>query len=268
MSEILVVAIRYDGMDAEGHEISLDALGQSLRGAARLLAVTGNFAVTGRYVTQVRSMDVRVVAREPKANCFSIQAVLQFAQQHGLLQGAVMLIPAIIGLVIANAANNHQEMKHLSVTVSKLIDVVAQNNQAQREQFVAIVDRMTDALRPAAKQMVAPVGRTCSSMRIFETTVDEATAAAIRGQPDDSVDELRRYVVQITELDLENRTAKVRLEGIDEKRVRAVITDPALAYSQNNYVSSFASRASIAVSAKAVIREGGIYCLYISDSSP
>jgi len=266
--EIVVVPIRYDGMDAENHEINLDALGESLRGVARILAVTGHFAVTGAYVKQTRAMGVRVVAREPQANCFSISGVLQFAAQQGLFQGAVVpLIAGLVGLVIARASNNRAEMKHLAATVEKLIDAMTQSNAAHRDQLVAVVDRMTDALRPAARQMVAPVGRSCREMRLGgEVVVDEATAAAIRGQADDEVDAAREYIVQITELDLENRTAKVRITEESDRRVRAVISDPAVGVAGNAYAVAFAAQAPIRVQAKAVLRDGEIRSLYVSDT--
>lgn len=270
MSDIVVVPIRYDGMDAENHEIGLDALGESLRGVARVLAVTGNFAVTGTYVKQVRAMDVRVVAREPKANCFTIQGVLQFAAQQGLLQGfAASLIPALIGYVVAKASNNKVEMKHLAATVEKLIEAMTQSNLAQRDQVLAVVDRMADALRPAAKQMVAPVGGSCREMRIAgDVLVDEATAAAIRGQEDDEVDAMRDYTIQITELDLENRTAKVRIADESEKRVRAIISDPAITVPGNPYATAFVAQSALAVRAKALLRDGEIRAIYVSDTVP
>lgn len=268
MSDIVIVPLRYDGKDAESHELNLDALGESLRGAARILAVVGNFAVTGNCAMQSRAMDVRVVAREPRANCFTLEAVLQFAQQQGLLQGVVApIVAAIIGLVIAKASNNKAEMKHLAATVEKLIDAMTQSNIAQRDQVLAIVDRMTDALRPAAKQLVAPVGRSCRQMKVGDAvTIDEATAAAIRGQEDDEVDAMREYTIQITELDLENRTAKVRLDDESNKRVRAVISDPAINVAGNAYAIAFAAQKPIRVQAKAVLREGEIRSLYVSDT--
>lgn len=40
------IPIRYDGKDAERHEIELSALADSLKGLSRILAVAGNFAAT------------------------------------------------------------------------------------------------------------------------------------------------------------------------------------------------------------------------------
>lgn len=264
MSDIVVVPLRYDGLDAENHELSLDALGDSLKGAARMLAVVGNFAVTSRYVAQAPAMDVRVVAREPKANCFTLEAVLQFAQQQQLLQGgATVIISTVIGWVIARASNNKEEMKHLAASLDRAIDALAQNNADQKTQLLAIVDKIAEVLRPAARQLVAPLGRSCRQLKVGDiVTVDEATADAIRGGETDEVDQEREYTLLITELDLENRTAKARLDGLPERRVKAAITDPDIA----PYAAAFAAGTQLSVKAKAVLRDGEIRALYISNS--
>jgi hypothetical protein len=264
MSDIVVVPLRYDGLDAENHELSLDALGESLKGAARVLGVVGNFAVTGRYVSQASAMDVRVVAREPRANCFTLEAVLQFAQQQGLLQGAVApLVAAVIGWVIAKASNSKEEMKHLAASLDKAIEALAQNNADQKSQILGIIDKIAEVLKPAARQLVAPVGRSCRQLTVGDAAViDEATADAIRGDESDEVDQERAYSVLLTELDLENRTAKVRTDDLPEKRIRASITDPDMA----PYAAAFAAGEQMQITAKAVLRDGEIRALYVSNS--
>ncbi len=41
--ELAIALIRYDGLDAERHQIELLLLGESLEGVARILGVTGHF---------------------------------------------------------------------------------------------------------------------------------------------------------------------------------------------------------------------------------
>ena len=38
------IVVRYDGLDAERHEIELGALGESLQGVSRIIGVAANFA--------------------------------------------------------------------------------------------------------------------------------------------------------------------------------------------------------------------------------
>lgn len=83
------ILIRYDGLDAEAHEIELAALAESLRGLARIIAVTGNFAATGRYVQHKDALDVRVVVGTPQAHCFELWAFVRWAGEHALIATTV-----------------------------------------------------------------------------------------------------------------------------------------------------------------------------------
>lgn len=267
--EIVAVHIRYDGLDAEDHELNLDALGESMQGISRLLAVIGNAAVTGRYVSQSQAMSVRVVAKEPHANCFSFQAVLQFVQQQGMLQGAIgAFITAAISYIIAKAANRKEEVKHLAASLEKAIDALAQGNTETRESFTAMIPRLVEALRPAAKQAVEPVGRSCEVMRIGASMpIDKGIAAAIREDAPDSIDQERIYTLLVTELDLETGSAKVRLVDEIDTRIKATITDPALKVTGNAYAAALVSALPVRVAAKAALRDGEITKLYISNTA-
>lgn len=271
MSDIEVVAIRYDGLDAERHEIELMALGGSLQGIARVLAMAGHFAVTGKVSNQLPSLDVRVVAHEdPKPNCFTVHAALQFAAQHGIFQGiAAAVIGPIIAYIIAKAANDHAQMKHLRGALDKAIDKMAEGNAATIERLARALELLADQSRPALRDAVQPVGRTCATMRIGPyALVDEPTAQAIREESPQEILDERQYDVLITELDLENRTAKVRLlaDGL-ESRIRAEVTDPVLSMAGNPYTRSFMEQTPLQVSAKAGIRDGVVSKLFISNSA-
>ena len=271
-SEIAIIPIRYDGLDAEQHQIDLGALGESLQGMAKVLGVVGHYAVTGKYAKQVQALDVRVVAHEePKANCYRIDAALQFVQQHGLLQGAAAaLVTAVVGWIIAKNSNKTAEMKMLKDSLDKAIHEMAQGNQATIQSLTQTLERVVEGTRPALRKAVAPVGHTCSSMTIGDGgTIDIPTAEAIRAESPDEVDTERQYVVRITELDLESESGKVRLDGVDEDlRIPARITDPAFAVLGNVYTSAFISQAPLRVTAKATIRDGNITKLFISNAGP
>lgn len=271
MSDIVALQIRYDGRDAERHEIELGALGESLKGVARVVGIAGNFAVTGRLAYHTQAMDVRVMVKETKANCFSLITVLQFAQQHGLLQGGVpALITALVSIAIARASRNKEEMKHLSDNLAKAIELSAQGNAETVSRMSEMVENVVAAMAPGLRQAVEPVGVTCASMRIGHATViTESIAASIREEEPEEYDVERDFVVRLTELDLENATAKVRFEDADAskgKRIRAVITDPVLAVSPNPYLSAFVSGTAIKVRAKVGLRDGSIVSIFISNT--
>lgn len=269
-SEIAVIPIRYDGLDAESHQIDLAALGESLHGMSKVLGVVGHFVVTGKYAKQVQALDVRVVAlEEPKANCFRIDTALQFVQQHGMLQGSIgALIGAIVAWLVARSSNKSTEMKMLKDSLDRAIHEMAQGNQATIQALTQTLERVAEGIRPALRRAVAPVGGSCSSMTIGNAaTVDIPTADAIRADSPDEVDEARAYVVRITELDLESNSAKLRLsEGEDDARVAAQIIDPAFAVPGNLYMQAFITQTPLRVTAKATLRDGAITRLYVSDS--
>lgn len=271
MSDIVALQIRYDGKDAAQHEIELSALGESLKGVARVVGIAGNFAVTGKFAYQSQAMDVRVMVKETRANCFSLITVLQFAQQHGLLQGGIpTLITALVSIAIARASRNREEMKHLSHNLTKAIELSAQGNAETVARMSEMVENVVTAMTPGLRQAVEPVGVTCATMRIGSSTViTESIAASIREEDPEDFDSEREFIVRLTELDLENATAKVRFEDADTgtgRRVRAVITDPVLSVAANPYLTSFVNGTPIRVRAKLGLRDGAIVSIYISNS--
>jgi len=262
--DIAVVPIRYDGGDAAQHQIELNTLGESLRGMARILAVTGNFAASGEYAHQYQAMSVRVLVNEPKANCYTLEAVIQFAQQQQLFSGvAEPLIGALVAWVFSRASGKKEEMKMLKDALDKVLAMQSSN----QDKLHATLEKMADSLRPAVRQAVAPVGRTCTTMTVGGGmyVVDEATADAIRAGGDVEVGSEQIWLLSISELDRENSTAKVRLADDDSKRIKAKITDPLAATFPSPYASALASGGVIKVKGKATFKDGEIDCLYISD---
>jgi hypothetical protein len=266
------IPIRYDGLDAASHQIELNSFGESLQGMARVLAVTGNLIVTGRYVKQYQAQDIRVLVREPEANCVTVHAMLQFAPQQQIFAGVGdTILGALLAWLFGRAANRRDEMKALKDSLDKAIAALASNNQQMVGALTTAVDRMADGLRPAIRQAVQPIGTTCNKMTIGGAVViDEASAAAIRSDEGDEVGEEKTWRIRITELDLESQSAKVRLadDADQEHRIKARITDPAFAVSPNPYAAALVSQTDISVRAKATLRDGDIAQLYISNTLP
>ena len=57
------VLIRYEGLDADSHEIEIAAFADSLKGLSRIIGVAGNFAATQKFVQHKDALSVRVVAQ-------------------------------------------------------------------------------------------------------------------------------------------------------------------------------------------------------------
>lgn len=258
-----VVPIRYDGGDAEQHSIELSVLGESMQGMARVLAVTGNFVVTGDYVKQYQAMDVRVLVKEPEANCYTIVALIQTVAQHPLFVSATSaVVGAIVHWLFARASGNKEEMKALKDTLDKVLELQGKN----QDQLHATLEKMADALKPAIRQAVAPVGKSVGTMTIAGSyVVDEATATAIRAQSETEVGHERTWELVITELDTENKTGKVRLAGDDGKRIKVKITDPLAETTPSPYAVAMANASTLMVRGKPTLRDGDIDTIFVSD---
>lgn len=267
----IVIPIRYDGLDAEKHEIELFALGESIQGIARILAVAGHFAATGQYGKQMQALDVRVLVTEPKANCFTMQAAMEFVHKYELFSGlAAAIVTPLLAYIFARAANNRAEMKAIKDSLDKVLAQGAANNAEMVQRMMGTIDRLADALRPSVKSAVAPVGRTCTQMRIGSAPViDEAAADAIRSQEADELTAEQAWVVTISEMDRETGSAKVRFVDEaeeDSTRFRARIIDPGFSTPGNPYLTAFATGKPLRVTGKASLRDGEVQTLYITDA--
>ena len=260
---LAVVPIGYDGGDAEAHSIELSVLGESMQGMARVLAVTGNFVVTGEYVKQYQAMDVRVLVKEPEANCYTIVALVQSVVQHPLFVGtASAAVGSIVTWLFARASGNKEEMKALKDALDKVLDLQGKS----QDNLHATLEKMADALKPAIRQAVAPVGKSVGTMTVAgRYVIDEAAAAAIRAPGETEVGSDRSWELVITELDTENKTGKIRLSDDDGRRIKVRITDPLADLTPSPYAMAMANVTTITVRGKPVFRDGDIDTIFISD---
>lgn len=269
------ILIRFDGLDAANHEIEMAALAESLRGISRILAVCGNFAATREYVQHKDAMAIRVVARPPESHCFELWASIRWASENPLISTFVGgLFVTLVAYIFKRAAGEREEMKQLRGALDQAIRELGGRDQAVVERLLDTVDKMADALRPAAKQAVAPIGVTARSLTIGSVdrargmTVGEAEKAAIAAEGPSEVGQERSYIVVITELDLTNGSCKLALTDDPDNRIAGRITDPAIDIPNNPYALAFAAMEPLAVRAKATIRNGEIQRLFISDTDP
>ncbi|AKL42416.1 TPA: hypothetical protein I8438_001797 [Serratia marcescens] len=277
------ISLRYDGLDAENHEIDLACLGESLKGFSKILATAGNFAVTQRYSKNVAGQDVKVYAKEARANCFTLDAVLNFVGQSQLFSGAVgSILGALIPYIFSRNSQKKEEMKLLKDSLDKAIEALGNKDRATIDGLLAVIDKMAGELRPSVRQAVSPIGNTCREISVTTNCgydparIDEEDKAVIDRLNDDEVIGLREYKVFITEFDAQRTTAKVILLDDDSgRRVPAEINDPSVRRAGNPYITALnaylesqgADSACITVTAKASVKKGNISKLYIADAS-
>jgi hypothetical protein len=272
------IVIRFDGLDAEKHEIELGSLAESLRGLSRIITVTSHFALTQELVLKQPRFAVRVVAQAPKEGCFIIHAFVQYAHQHVLFTSfasatLAALTSTLISFTVAKALNKKEEMKQLRGALETAIHELGTRDQATVDRLLNTVDKMADALVPAVKHAVAPVGSSARTLTIGvasaderKVVIDEPDKATILSQATLTVTDESTYEVLITELDMDSGSCHVSLAGETEtERYAARITDPAVSLPNNAYVTSMAAKTTLRVRAKATMRDGQIERLYISD---
>lgn len=276
------ISLRYDGKDALNHEIDLNCLGESLKGFSKVLSTAASFSATQKYSKYMNYQEVKVYAREAKANCFTLDAALNFVTQNQLFSGiAATILGAILQYIFARNSNKKDEMKALQQSLEKAIEAPGNKDAGTIDKLIAVIDRMAVELRPSVRQAVSPIGNTCDEISIATNVdgcllkVNEHDKAEIDKLDDDEVIGLREYRAFLTEFDAHNMTAKIILEGDDSnRRIASEISDPSASKKNNPYINALGSYIStkgdpssvFTITAKATVKKGQINRLFIVDA--
>lgn len=276
------ISLRYDGKDALNHEIDLNCLGESLKGFSKVLSTAASFSATQKYSKHINYQEVKVYAREAKANCFTLDAALNFVTQNQLFSGiAATILGAILKYIFAINSNKKDEMKALQQSLEKAIEALGNRDAGTIDKLIAVIDRMAVELRPSVRQAVSPIGNTCDEISIATNVdgcllkVNEHDKAEIDKLDDDEVIGLREYRAFLTEFDAHNMTAKIILEGDDSnRRIASEISDPSASKKNNPYINALGSYIStkgdpssvFTITAKATVKKGQINRLFIVDA--
>lgn len=79
---------------------------------------------------------------EPKANCFSVQAVLDFARENQIFSGGIMLLPVLLSAIFAKASNDRNEVKAIKDSLDKAVAELAGQNKEVIPRLLATVDKI------------------------------------------------------------------------------------------------------------------------------
>lgn len=251
------IQIRYDGLDAEKHEIDLFEFGKSAQGLAKIIATVADFTATGNYQPKKKDLSYKVAIKETKANCFSFMAIIEQIDSSPTLTLFAGTVSATIftgsmAYVWAIITNKKAEMKALQESLGKAIEELGRKDETTK--LLATLERMALALIPAAKQAVSPIGNTCETLKFGEAgsyyaTIDQEDKAAIHGEKF-TVTEESTYRVLIDEFDMRKKTCKVALRDDLQNRYSARITDPQAELANNKYALAMAKKAIVTIKAK------------------
>lgn len=264
------LSIRYEGNDADEHQIDLNQLGISLQGFARILAVSAHFAQTAKYNKQYGALSVQVVAAPVQEHhCYEVLAYIKdVALAPELWSGfAGAVFTAVVAVVLSRG--RREEMKLLNEALQKSLA----QNEAMQNRMMETIDRLVTALQPSAKQAHAPIGASVESISIrggsgsAAVVLDRATKALVTAAADTKIDETKTYSGVITELDMLSGTCRIALDDSSpEDRIPAIVTDPSVQRAANPYVTAMSALQTIKFKAKAELdADGEIVRLHISD---
>lgn len=272
------ILIRYDGLDAENHEIDLALLGESLKGGSRLLGIAAHLVLKGEYVSRSPAMSVKVLASIPQAKCFEIPVhllysipILPLLSQTGR-DLAKKAIESIVNFMLAKMSGKTSEAQAAMDVAMAAIEANKDVTLASLDFARQAIERAADDQRPAARSFAAPVGPSVRSAMIG----DRKTAFLVNEEARDIIDRpdpveigpAQSFTVSISELDIKTGACKVALHGDNSDRYVSEITDPVVQNPHNPYSAALDLQSWVKVIAKPHLRDGKITKLTISDTQP
>ena len=282
-NKLCVLSVRYEGNDATSHEIDLNQLGQSIQGFSRVFALCANAIATGRLTLHFDALDVRVVSLPvAEHHCFEVLAMVKnMATSKELWSGAFGAVLAVVVQYVLSRREQDQ-MKYASEGLkhfNEALQAALRNNQASAERvagltdkLVSLIDKLADALRPAARQALTPIDRSCKQIGLYAEgepfmTLNTDHKRALTNAVNMRTEHLEPFVGVISQFDMTTGACRVTLDG-DIARIAAIVTDPDFNRPNNRYVEAMASGDSIRFLAKADLDgDGNPVRLYISDTS-
>jgi len=280
LNDFVVVAKRRAGNDAASHEIDLNQLGVSIQGFASVFALCANALATGRLTLQLDALDVRVVSLPvAEHRCFEVLAMVKsMATSRDLWSGAFGAVLAVVVQYVLSRRDQDQ-MKFLNEALQsqakymkEALQQSQQNNQQNFETLKALADKLADALRPAARQALSPIDRSCQRIDLYAEgkqfmTLDSDHKRAFSQNSGTVTEHLEPYVGVISQFDMTTGACRLALEGATS-RIPAIVVDPIFDRPNNRYVKAMTSADPIRFLAKAELDdEGNPIRLYISDTS-
>lgn len=265
------ISIRYEGRGAAAHEMDLWQLGESLQGFAKAIAVAANFAYTGSTAVHLDALKVQVVATPTdEHHCFEVTAQIKLLLESkefwiGAMGAAATILTPVITYILSS--RKAEEMKHLSDALKHSMT----GNQAVTEKLVSTIEKLAEALNPSVRKALTPIGRSCSSIDIYEGatkihTMDATTKAAFSNTGTKVADHTKVFTGVISEFDMTTGACKVLLDEATE-RVAAKVADPVYSTPNNPYVVSMAAQLKITFLAKYELdTNGDIVKLHIFDT--
>lgn len=265
------INVRFDGLDADDHVIDMRLFGEAMIGLERTLSAGLNALATGSVQPRSKLM-LAIKATPPRDGCVQLDAVVELAQgvlpllKPVLVGAGGMIAKHLISAVIKRFGGSKAQSASEVEKVLDLMKLEKEDRQRERETILGVIDR----LRPAAIQMMAPVGRSAEKLTVSSANDDEPTAfdvpmaQALRSRTDLEVSEMQPMRLKVDGITVHTRTLKVEDPDVPGRYVTAEVRDPAFTDGENVYTQSVTKM--IDVQAKATYREGVLHRIHIMDA--
>lgn len=288
-------ALSFVGKDADVHSLNSVYLGRSLVGAGRFYTAVAHYALLGAVPRGNYRKEFVCFSKAPREGSYEAWLFIATLAQQYDLHGAVYkhATQFILGKIVEAIKNVWTRPTKMDATVTALVDVLTEQARRQAEvgtilangiikandnlaslhgKLIDKLPELAQATRGAGRELVSPVGITCTGLVQFATTPSESEinlpdAEVIKSQENlevgEQVEQFRCN--RIIELNLSNGHCILDIEGF-EARVRGSITDPALQVPHSIYSSAMDSFTPIVIEAKRVEKDGELHRLYVSNA--
>ena len=229
------------------------ALSESLAGVGRILAVTGNYASTLKFIRRVDALDVRILAAPSHPACVEFMAIAGAVVQPPIFAAlGQTLWESTIQWVFSHFRKDTDAvdaMKEVTLVALKEMGSLARDeNERRHDEMLSMIESLRDATRATVK----PIGITCEKITIGavredapKSVLDADAKQAIMDEDIATILDAREYEVRLSEIDLQTKHCQVTFSEKDQKRTRGEISDPALGLAGDPYTTAMTERRSL-----------------------
>jgi hypothetical protein len=289
--------LTFEGGDADYHSLDAHAVGESILGASKLYTGIAHYVAFGIVPRGNYRRSFRCYSKPATAaswdQLFYVAPILGAYSLHAALYNEA--IGFLFGKVANTVLSVWKRPGETAVAVEKLAETITQMSADNRaivqqmtqglvtqhtqlaclhENLLATLPIVAGALRPAGRELVAPVGPSCRTMKQFADSptlveiVTEAEADVIRGDEDTEVDDMKQFrILRVSEINLRTGHCILEVDGFPLP-VPGTITDPALKQPKNLYTNALHTHTGLMVDAKPVRKGAETKRLYVSNAAP
>lgn len=289
--------LKYEGGDTDHHIIDAIQYSDSLKGSGRLYVSVAHFCTYGEVLKPRQRSDIRCYASEGKSGCYETAVIIasQIVQLPLFSEVYKPYLDWLIGKIteyIKDRLTGRGSMEKLAEEIAKQAERSAELNNILANGLLKSNDNMAEIARDSLSiqkalieklpplvdansrnmvMAVSPIGRSCREIRHFagsesEFYISEPEADAIRSKEELEVDDMKEYECDlISELNTKSGHCHLHLVG-DSRHIVGKISDPALSVPDNIYSRALNSQTGFKFTAKAVLKDGEIQRLYVSDA--